>query len=260
MKMYLDLNKNANLKFGDYKKFQKDEFHVSRTAREDILILMLGGRLNFTENGKETELESGEYYIQRKGLFQSAAKPSDDAYYIYFHFDGSWCDEGIHGLPTRGSFDVEKIYPIADRLCHALKNKDRPLVSTVRMFYEILENLLKENKLLDNGFLLAERIHEYISEVYTEKAGIADIAKHFSYSPDYVIRSFKRAYGMTPHDYMTSCRIEYAKLLLSTTERRIGDVATACGYSDFTAFYRAFCKNTGRSPKEWRNGTPPKLT
>lgn len=253
--MYLDLDKNVKLKLCNYKKFQKNEFHVTRICRDDVLILMLGGRLNFTENGEETELSSGEYYVQRKGLFQSASRPSDDAYYVYFHFDGCWCDEGIHGLPVRGNFDVEKIYRDADNLCRATKSKDRPLVSMMRMFYGVLEELLEENKQLDKGYLIAERIHGYISENYAENIDVADVAKHFSYSPDYVIRLFKRAYGVTPHSYMTSCRIEYAKLLLSTTQLRVGEISAACGYSDFTTFYRAFHEKTGRSPKEWRNGS-----
>lgn len=252
--MYLDLNKNAEFRFGDYKRFQKDEFHVTRVSRDDILILMLGGTLYFTEDGNEIAVERGEYYVQRKGLFQSAARPSSDAYYIYFHFGGSWCEEGIHGLPVRGSFDIEKIYRPADRLCRAAKSKNKPFISTARIFYEILEQLLEENRRLDDGLLLAEKIHGYISENYVQKTDVADIAEHFSYSPDYIIRVFKRAYGTTPHSYITSCRIEYAKLMLSTTDRPVGEISETCGYSDFTTFYRAFRERTGRSPREWRSG------
>ena len=250
--MYLDLNKSAELCVGNYKRFQKDELHVTRVSREDILILMLDGSLYFIEGENEIEISRGEYYIQRKGLYQSATRPSSDAYYIYFHFNGSWCDEGIHGLPVRGSFDIEKIYRSADRLCRAVQSKNRPYVSTMRMFYEILEQLLAENKRLDDGLLLAEKIHGYISENYVKKLDVSDIAEHFSYSSDYIIRVFKRAYGITPHSYITSCRIEYAKLLLSTGDRPVGEIAEACGYSDFTTFYRAFRERVGRSPREWR--------
>lgn len=250
--MYLDLNQNVEFYVGNYKRFQKDEFHVTRVSREDILILMLDGRLYFTEDGKETEVGKGEYYLQRSGLLQSALRPSSDAYYIYCHFKGAWCEEGIHGLPQRGSFDIEKIYQTADSLCRAVRAKNQPRIIISRMFYQILEELLNENRRLDDGLLVAEKIHRYISANYTERLEISGLAEHFSYSSDYVIRVFKRAYGMTPHSYITACRIEYAKLLLSTTDRPIGEVAEICGYSDFTTFYRAFRARTDRSPKEWR--------
>ena len=254
--MYLDLDKPVEFKFSAYKRFAKNELHVTRVSREDILILMLGGTLHFTENGEEKSLSGGEYYVQRKGLLQSAVRPSSDAYYIYFHFFGSWCEGGIHGLPRRGAFDIEKIHRNADRLCQASRSRSLPFVSTTKAFCEILELLLGDNRKLDDALLLAEKIQAYLSENYTRKISVAETAEIFSYSPDYIIRVFKRAYGVTPHSYLTSCRIEHAKLLISTTNRPIGEIAEACGYTDFTTFYRSFCALAGRSPAKWRSGEP----
>ena len=251
--MYLDLNKNAECFFGGFKNFTKNEFHVTRVAREDVLILMLGGTLYFTENGVETELSKGEYYLQKSGLLQSALRPSDTARYIYFHFRGEWCENGIYGLPTKGRFDIEKIYRIAAKLCEDMEGRKVPYVRVASQFYSILWLLLEDNRRIDDGILLAEKIHSFISENYTKKLEVTDIATKFSYSLDYIIRVFKRAYGQTPHGFIVSCRTEYAKLLLSTTNKTVGEVSEACGYSDFTAFYRAFKSAAGVSPKGWRS-------
>ena len=251
--MYLDLNKNAECCFGNFKSFSKNEFHVTRVSREDVLILMLGGTLYFTENGIETIVQKGEYYIQKSGLPQGALRPSDTAHYIYFHFKGEWCESGIHGLPARGKFDIEKIYRIATRLCEELQIRKSPYVHTAGQFYEILSLLLEDNRQTDDGLLLAEKIHGYISENYTQRLDISGIAARFSYSPDYIIRVFKRAYGQTPYNYISSRKTEYAKLLLSTTDKSVGEIAEACGYSDFTTFYRAFKSQTGVSPKNWKS-------
>lgn len=251
--MYLDLNKSAECLFGNFKSFVKNELHVTRVAREDVLILMLGGRLYFTENGVETILETGDYYIQKSGLLQSALRPSDNARYIYFHFKGEWCEDGIHALPVRGRFNIEKIYRIAEKLCEDMKSRNTPYIRISGQFYELFWLLLEDNRRTDDGLLLAEKIHGYISEHYTERLDISDIATRFSYSPDYIIRIFKRAYGQTPHSYITACKTEYAKLLLSTTDKAVCEIAEACGYLDFTTFYRAFKGRTGVSPKSWRN-------
>lgn len=250
--MYIDLNQKVEYLFGDYKRFAKNEYHVTRLCRDDVLILMLDGKLFFTEDGVESEVDRGEYYIQPSGKQQSALRPSSDAYYIYFHFKGSWCDGGIHGLPQRGKFDIEKIYRAADRICRNRQKHSLPLVGVTRSFCEIFELLLEDNRQQGDGLVLAEKIQGYILENYTGKLDVSELAERFSYSPDYVIRVFKRAYGVTPHSYITSCRIEYAKLLLATTNRPVGEIAEACGYSDFTAFYRSFCANAGSSPTKWR--------
>lgn len=253
--MYLDLNKSTDYLFGNYKRFTKGERHITRQSREEVLILMLDGTLYFTEDGVEASVSRGEYYVQQGGVLQSAVRSSDDAYYIYFHFKGSWCEGGINALPKRGMFDIEKIYRDADRLCRASRTGSLPLVSVTRAFCEVLERLLEDNRSHGEGLELAEKIHGYLSENYTGRLDVSEIAEHFSYSPDYVIRVFKRAYGVTPHSYVTARRIEYAKLLLATTNHSVGEIAEACGYLDFSAFYRSFCARVGMSPAKWRGGS-----
>ena len=251
--MLIDLNKSVEYLGGAYKRFVKDEMHITRYGRTDILLLMLGGTLHFTEDGREVSVSRGEYYIQRKGLFQTSSRPSGDAYYIYLDFNGVWCDDGIFGLPVRGSFDIEKIYRNADLLCRANQSRNLPLVSTSRVFYEILEQLFSDNRSVDDRLMTAVKIHDYISENCTKPIDVSSLAERFSYTPDYVIRVFKRAYGVTPYSYLTSCRVEYAKLLLLNTDRPVGEISEACGYGEFTTFFRAFRAHTGMSPKFWRN-------
>lgn len=249
----LDLNQKIDYLGGDYKRFSAGEYHVTRYSLTDILILMLDGTLYFSEDGREVAVSKGEYYLQRQGLYQSSCRPSDDAYYIYLDFRGKWSEEGIYGMPVRGNFDIEKIYRTADYLCKSAKLRNQPLVNTARAFYEILGLLFGDNRTLDDGLMTAEKIHHYISENFLGAVDVSLLAEHFSYSADYVIRIFKRAYGITPHAYLTSCRAEYAKMLLLNTDRPVGEIAEECGYAEFTSFYRAFRGCTGMSPREWRS-------
>ena len=50
-----------------------------------------------------------------------------------------------------------------------------------------------------------------------------------------------------------SLTLERAKELLSTTDVKVGDVATRVGYPDTNYFSKAFRNYTGVTPKEWRN-------
>ncbi len=74
---------------------------------------------------------------------------------------------------------------------------------------------------------------------------------------DYVRKLFKKETGLTPHEYLTSVRMERAgKILLSGVSNRysaytVGQIAEACGYAEPLYFSRVFKKYFGVSPTEY---------
>ncbi|SMG54353.1 transcriptional regulator, AraC family [Paraburkholderia susongensis] len=65
-------------------------------------------------------------------------------------------------------------------------------------------------------------------------------------------RSFKRAFGVPPHRYLLTRRIEQAIALLRDTELSITDIAFATGWESLGTFGRIFRDIIGRSPGEMR--------
>ena len=65
-------------------------------------------------------------------------------------------------------------------------------------------------------------------------------------------RSFKEAFGVPPHRYLLTRRIERATALLRDTERSITDIAFETGWSSLGTFGRTFRDVTGESPGEFR--------
>jgi len=65
-------------------------------------------------------------------------------------------------------------------------------------------------------------------------------------------RSFKRAFGLPPHRYLLTRRIEQATTLLRDTDLGITDIAFATGWESLGTFGRIFRDITGRSPGEMR--------
>ena len=63
----------------DYKKFEPNEYHISRIVDFFVLIFMLRGSLHFIEDDVSVSVQEGEWYIQRKNLLQSADRPSPGA-------------------------------------------------------------------------------------------------------------------------------------------------------------------------------------
>lgn len=65
-------------------------------------------------------------------------------------------------------------------------------------------------------------------------------------------RSFKRAFGLPPHRYLLTRRIEQATTLLRDTELSITDIAFATGWESLGTFGRIFHDITGQSPSAMR--------
>ena len=72
------------------------------------------------------------------------------------------------------------------------------------------------------------------------------------YSESYFIRRFRAEVGVSPHQYLISCRMKHAARLLWNKEVPVGQVAEQSGYPDLKAFSRAFRNHYGLSPSAYR--------
>jgi transcriptional regulator GlxA family with amidase domain len=65
-------------------------------------------------------------------------------------------------------------------------------------------------------------------------------------------RSFKQAFGLPPHRYLLTRRLERAKALLRDTELPILEIALQTGWNSLGTFGRVFRDVNGKSPSDWR--------
>jgi AraC-like DNA-binding protein len=68
-------------------------------------------------------------------------------------------------------------------------------------------------------------------------------------------RLTKRLFGLTPSQFITKSRIAAASRMLRDTDRSVAEIAHACGFSDHSAFTRAFRSASGITPSEFRAKT-----
>ncbi|MDE6132688.1 MAG: AraC family transcriptional regulator [Oscillospiraceae bacterium] len=96
---------------------------------------------------------------------------------------------------------------------------------------------------------LSGRILAYINEHIFDELSITMLAKHFFISQSQFNRIFKSSTGTSPWEYITLKRLTAAK------EKICGGIpvtkaCTECGFGDYSAFYRAYVKYFGCSPKQ----------
>lgn len=92
----------------------------------------------------------------------------------------------------------------------------------------------------------------YIRRNCTEKLQIKDLASACGYSTEHFSRLFKNYTGISPTVFVSECRLEHAKKLILTTDKRIDNIIAECGFSDRTAFFGKFSKRYGISPLKLR--------
>ncbi len=96
------------------------------------------------------------------------------------------------------------------------------------------------------------RAKDCITSNYNEKLDIDMISKIACLSPHHFLRSFSRAFGSTPHGYLTKIRMEKAKELISTTNIPVYEVCIRVGYESHSTFGALFRKNFGLPPEKFR--------
>ena len=97
---------------------------------------------------------------------------------------------------------------------------------------------------------LSEKIVQYISEHF-DSVTLKDIAKHFSYHPNYVSTLLHRELGRSFSEILLEQRMERAVILLKGTNLPIEEVALLLGYSNSSNFYKAFREYFKSSPREY---------
>jgi transcriptional regulator GlxA family with amidase domain len=90
-----------------------------------------------------------------------------------------------------------------------------------------------------------------------EEWPVQRLARVSRVSEAHFARSFKQAFGVPPHRYLLTRRIERATALLRDTDRPITEIAFETGWESLGTFGRTFRDVTGESPGEIRARARP---
>ena len=92
---------------------------------------------------------------------------------------------------------------------------------------------------------------------YDEKVDVGDMARAANLSRAHFSEQFKEAFGVSPHVYLLTRRLERAAALLRTTDRPVNDICYSVGLSSVGSFTTSFTRAFGKSPTAYRKSFPP---
>lgn len=98
---------------------------------------------------------------------------------------------------------------------------------------------------------LLDRVLAYIEAHLSEKILLSEVAKQFFVSESTITQAFRKKMGESFYHCVTQRRLIAAKLMIQQGYQ-LEAVSHHVGFADYSTFYRAFKKEYGISPKQFR--------
>ncbi|MBE6731288.1 MAG: helix-turn-helix domain-containing protein [Ruminococcaceae bacterium] len=138
---------------------------------------------------------------------------------------------------------------------------DNPIKDFIDSDYSDVNTLVKIINIVKKGSEnsekqekeLVEKVKSYQLAHLTEDTNLETMAKDLHVSYHYICHIFKVQMGMSINTYKNRKRVEMAIKLLSTTELKIAEISSACGFNNTSYFAEVFTRFTGFAPKSFKD-------
>lgn len=224
-------------------RWEKKEFHGTWHLEQAMVKLIEEGNLNYRKL-MQTEQSIGKVGVMSIG---DPLRQAKNAIIVQTAL--------ATRAAIRGGISPELAYSISDyyiQMVEDCKTIDAVYVLSRKMVQDFIRRVHKIRSLPEYSSLTLACM-DYVSLHVAEKITVADIAGHLSYADYYLTARFKKETGETLRDYISRQKIEQAKLLLSSTNLNVQDIADQLSFANASYFGSAFRKFTGVSPGEYRN-------
>ena len=213
-------------------------------------------------DGRKYTASAGDIYLLPKGadhLYYSDVEDPWEKW--FFNIRGEVCGALLesHGLTDRIMFPachMEDLFRSFYEAACEIGDETDIFKKCALCFHSICMEL--HNRTADlHATPEAAAVKAYLDRNIDRLVSADELAKAVFRSPDYVLKLFKRAYGLTPYTYLLQRKIEIAQRLLRSTSLPVGAIAERLGYSDTHYFSGLFKHATGITPTGCRNEKAP---
>lgn len=247
------------------KDFRTDWSTVRHNNIPFELHIILEGSCLFEVETTALPMKAGQAVIVRPEAFHSALKFSDPFLRFtlaFFVKDTELMTQELMGGEPYLFFEPK---PEILDLCHKILaeyDSNTPfcqeMVSSLLTQFWILlfRDIFPEEMLVPKTSLTitddVPEIDHFFSNLSAEACTRKNLAKILHCSERQVNRILLQNYGMNFRQKKQQSRIEHAKFLLRSTDKKIAEICTLVGYSDVAAFHKIFKTSCGMTPQEFR--------
>ena len=141
-------------------------------------------------------------------------------------------------------------FQIPPNVLHEIKTVDGQCYSMDVLCIRVNESESADNCDYANAVARLDELRKSILENPENIYLIEQMAHDACVSPFHMIREFKKAFGLTPHQFQMQCKVRKAQKLL--VEKSASEVTYDAGFYDQSHMDRCFKKMVGLSPKEYK--------
>ncbi|NRR30011.1 AraC family transcriptional regulator [Oxalobacteraceae bacterium] len=228
--------------------------------------IITGGRSSYVNGGHSEEVEQGSLVVMSPGAVHVCNALGDGTWsYLMFYLDAEWMGRiqaDLRGEAGSAFRPYAKAALFAPRLAHIgtqlfaeLTDPDSDRLQReicVVDFIGLLDAELAPGAVAGEGSgLKTERAAKYIDAHFAKALWLDEICAEANLSASYLIRAFKKRYGVAPHEYQTNRRIQFAKARLRDNVP-LTQVALEAGFADQAHFQRIFKRLTAATPGQYK--------
>jgi AraC-like DNA-binding protein len=166
----------------------------------------------------------------------------------------------IHSLLLQSNPELDYLH---DRICKRIEKGNTPNLQIDEMVIELLDRVMSiltpasipvlTDSLKQYHLTTVENARAYILDNFSNNILLQQIASHCLVSPFHFSRIFKSIMNISPHQYLTGVRLNHAKVLLTTSQQSVTDIAFACGFNSLEHFVTTYRQRFKVSPSTHRN-------
>jgi AraC-like DNA-binding protein len=236
--------------------------------------IVTGGRSTYLHERGCDEVGAGAVVIMNPGAMH-ACNPADSQSWSYrmVHLDAAWlcgiqCELGVDAAGDLREFDVTstrdaalygRVATLCDRFadphCDELARHEAIVELTVAM-HERLPGRPLATRSTAPGLV---RAAEYITTNCAQPISLAELCKVSGLSESHLVRSFKKRFGLTPHEFLIDRRIQRSRRELRRG-RPIAEVALELGFADQAHLQRLFKRIVATTPGQYRRSNASLLS
>ena len=213
-----------------------------------IIHYCVRGRGIFRNSNGTYEISAGQaFIINPDEITFYQADEVNPWMYIWIAFSGTIC-ENLKKLPPVIDVKISSVFTeIRDLVAQGICYPEKYLICLIKLFEEILPVASDSMP----GYAL--RAKDYIKLHYMEDISVESIAASFNIDRRYLLRLFKREFGITIVNFIVRTRLDAAYDFLASGFP-VNKAAVMCGYSDAYNFSKMFKKYHGISPSDVKPG------
>ncbi len=229
-------------------------FTTSAYGKELGMFLEIGGCKEFamtkgTEGNMAYENIVGDNYLQKPPRNYMTGDSLREAKDILIIFTSQCCNAAIEGkMSIKAAKELEAAF------IHKIE-KSRTVTQLTGLRHQMMQEYISkvhELRLVSEISRPIRLCCDYVNAHFMEPMKLGDIAKEVGYTEYYLTRKFQREMGERLWDYVRNVRLDYAKILLISTECTVQEISERCQFGSRNYFTRMFRAREGASPKEYR--------